>query len=213
MICVHKKLHKSVSQVAVSSSFQDVTLLEVRRCGGDKLLLGCIYRSPNSTDVNDGEMYELLRSVSGNLYSHICLLGDFNTHQVDQELHTTNKSENSHEALFLETIQDCFFHQHVDQPTRSQGTDMPSLLDLIFTNEQHMISDIQYQAPIGSSDHSVLVFNSHCYVNVPNDGKKINYNAGDYDGMRTSLEGSKWLHNFGVAAETLITAESWKMIK
>jgi len=41
----------------------------------------------------------------------------------------------------------------------SGGDDQPSLLDLIFTNEEGMIDIIEHNAPLGNSDHETLEFN------------------------------------------------------
>ena len=47
------------------------------------------------------------------------------------------------EQLFLDTVQDLYLLQHVLAKLSS------SLLDLIFTNEEGMISDIQYLPGLG----------------------------------------------------------------
>ena len=51
---------------------------------------------------------------------------------------------------------------------RVRGEDTPNLLDLIITNEKNMIDSIEYQSPLGKSDHSVLVFNFVCHTKVKN---------------------------------------------
>jgi hypothetical protein len=43
-------------------------------------------------------------------------------------------------------------------PTRWRGSDTPHILDLIITNEENMISDIEYQSPLGKSDHCMMKF-------------------------------------------------------
>ena len=46
--------------------------------------------------------------------------------------------------------------QHVDTPTRARGMDTPRILDLVITNND-IIDSINYLAPLGKSDHSVLI--------------------------------------------------------
>ena len=46
--------------------------------------------------------------------------------------------------------------------TRFRTDQEPSLLDLLFTNDDMMISDLSYEQPIGKSDHVVLTFNFQC---------------------------------------------------
>ena len=54
-----------------------------------------------------------------------------------------------------------FLHQHSQENTRFRVDQEPSQLDLLFTNDKLLISDIRYEHPIGKSDHIVLVFNFH----------------------------------------------------
>jgi len=70
-------------------------------------------------------------------YTHICIVGDFNYGSINWANWTTSKSENSLEANFLETLRDCFLFQSASEPTRNCGTDEPSTLDLILTNEDN----------------------------------------------------------------------------
>ena len=39
--------------------------------------------------------------------------------------------------------------QHVTKPTSVRGSDTPMLLDLIFTNEAHMVTYVEFQSPMG----------------------------------------------------------------
>jgi hypothetical protein len=47
----------------------------------------------------------------------------------------------------------------LQKETRFRGDNQPSLLDLIFTNEEGMIDTIEHNAPLGNSDHETLEFN------------------------------------------------------
>ena len=49
----------------------------------DTLLVGCIYRSPNSSETNNINLLKLLREVSENRYSHKLIMGDFNFPEID----------------------------------------------------------------------------------------------------------------------------------
>lgn len=76
--------------------------------------------------------YELCSTGS---YTHICLMGDSNDPHINWNLQTTTEAEYSYESKLIHTTQDCLLYQHVDQPTRARGTDIPSILDLILTND------------------------------------------------------------------------------
>jgi len=81
-----------------------------------------------------------------------------------------------------------FLYQHVTSPTRARQNQCPTVLDLIFTNEDSMLSDLKVLAPLGKSDHSVLSFQLNCYMatEVFKDERR-NYNKGDYCKLRKEL--------------------------
>ena len=51
------------------------------------------------------------------------------------------------------------------QPTRVRHGQEPSVLDLVLTNEEGMIENIEYGNPLGKSDHLVLTFESNAIQN------------------------------------------------
>jgi hypothetical protein len=52
---------------------------------GDKLLVGCIYKSPSPSDENHDKLNELLLYISKleDSYTHILLAGDYNFPDID----------------------------------------------------------------------------------------------------------------------------------
>ena len=129
-------------------------------------------------------------------YSHICFVGDFNFKDINWENWTTNKSEGSAERKFLESLRDCFLYQNITEPTRNRGTDEPSLIDLILTNEEMQVGDISYLAPLGKSDHSVLIFDYSCYIDNENSSKKYLYGKADYNIIKDHLLSQDWKGQF-----------------
>ncbi|XP_069114241.1 uncharacterized protein [Argopecten irradians] len=97
---------------------------------------------------------------------------------------------NNPASKFLETIRNKFLHQHLRQPTRLRENQIPSLLDLIFTNEEEMIEDIAYLDSIGKSDHVGIIFKMICYTNPVNKNinvRKLNFQRGDYEAIKEDL--------------------------
>ena len=126
------------------------------------MLFGCFYRSPTPSEssVHNAEnLNKILCLISKKKYSHKCLVGDFNFPDINWESWTTPHNENSKEFAFIETLRDCFFHQHNMENSRRRGNNEPSLIDLVLTDERMQISDICHQAPLGKSDHTVMTFN------------------------------------------------------
>ena len=125
-------------------------------------------------------------------------MGDFNYPQIDWNSQVCKSSVNSDVFKYLETTRDCFLHQHVQVPTHYRSDQTPNCLDLIFTNEEEMISEITTQSPIGKSHHLVLTFEAACYVEIyPSKTIKYCYDKANYDAMKQELTNWEWRHVLG----------------
>ena len=198
-VYTHSSIGKSTIQVIPNSSFQESCLLEVRLRGGDLLLFGCCYRSPTTSEgspANNKGLNQLFKSISLKKYTHVCLLGDFNYKSINWGNWTTTGGDESVENEFIETCRDCFLHQHVERPTRRRGEDEPSVLDLIFTNEAMQVSEVVHSSPLGKSDHDVLTFEFHCYVDYSKSKERYMFQKGKYAAMRESLSNSNWIDDY-----------------
>ena len=49
----------------------------------DQMLLGCIYRSPNSTTANSEQLTTLINKLHKEKYSHLLVVGDFNYREIN----------------------------------------------------------------------------------------------------------------------------------
>ena len=96
-------------------------------------------------------------------------------------------NEGNKEAIFIETIRDCFLYQHIHESTRRRGNDEASLIDLIFTDETMQVSGIVYRAPLGKSDHSVISFKFHSYLDYTKPKERYSYEKVDFQAMRNHL--------------------------
>ncbi len=147
------------------------------------------------------------------MYSHICLVGDFNFKNIKWDNLSTLKSENSKEVKFIETVRDCFLHQHITEPTRNRGMDEPSIIDLVFTNEEMQISNIEYHAPLGKSDHSVISFTYNCYIDTNSTSKRFLYDKADFAAMNNHLIDENWKEKFIEASMNKPVENIWGMFK
>ena len=92
-------------------------------------------------------------------------MGDFNLKETKWvNLSTTIVNENHPANKFLEAIRDNYLYQHVNHPTRYRDGQVPSLLDLVMTNEEGMIEDMQFLPGLGKSDHWVIDFDFIAYT-------------------------------------------------
>lgn len=155
-IVVYTRRSMKVNSLTVETQFQESLWLETRLKGGDKMIIGSIYKSPNSGQESEGQIREMIRDMSMKDYSHVLIIGDFNYNRINWEDSTTSGGVDSNEFLFIETLRDAYLYQHIVKPTRGRGTNLPSTLDLVMTNEENMIDSIEIVAPLGKSDHSVI---------------------------------------------------------
>ena len=109
----------------------------------------------------------------------------------------------------MNTIHKLLLLQHVSFPTRARGTDTPHLLDLVITDDQ-FINKIDASAPLGKSDHVVLMLETNIFNSESRVELKFNYDKGDYDALRTYIE-CDWNTEF--AAVNLEVEGMWNIIK
>ena len=114
-------------------------------------------------------------------------MGDFNFPEINWISNTVIGSEESEPHKFFDLIQDEFYVQHVEKPTRRRGLQKPSMLDLIFSKDENMVNDIVHSAPLGSSDHDGLswtyVTHSGLWASYTG-GQTHNFVKGDYNKIR-----------------------------
>ena len=205
-VYTHQSLDKSTIQIKSTQDFKEACLIEIRLRGGDTLLFGCCYRSPTTSDtsaINDCNLISLMKCISLKKYSHICIVGDFNYKSIDWATWKTKQGDSSNEAKFIEGVRDAYFYQHVGSATRRRGNDDPSTLDLIFTNEEMQVSEITHGPPLGKSDHDVLSFSFHCYVDFVRKKERHIFERGDYAAMRNSESIKTWREEFLESAKSM----------
>ena len=72
------------------------------------------------------------------------------------------------------------------QPTHKRGDQQANILDLILTNEDNMMEDLRYEAPLWKNHHCSLVFKFRCYAEYKSSNvKTFKYDKGDYEKLRT----------------------------
>ncbi|MES9884664.1 MAG: reverse transcriptase family protein, partial [Sedimenticola sp.] len=108
---------------------------------------------------------------------------------------------------FLEKVRDNYMFQHVKSATRYRAGEIDSILDLIFTNEENMVDNIEYLPPLGKSDHLTLVFRLKLYIDKPKcTEKRYNFFKGKYEKVNENLRRVEWEE---VTGEDSSTNEAW----
>ena len=195
---IHKDInYKQVEFNINDEQFQEAIFAEIKLKGNDKLLCACMYRRGESSEDNNELLFKTMRKMADMKYSHLLLMGDFNFKEIDwkDSFYTGNNTD--HAAFkFIECVRDCFLFQHVTEHTRQRGNDNPSTLDLIFSNEENMVSNLDILAPLGKSDHAIIKFTINCEMNYQQPQIKKLFNKGNYDGIKNKINSINWEEEF-----------------
>ncbi|XP_021373499.1 uncharacterized protein LOC110463320 [Mizuhopecten yessoensis] len=174
-------------------NYQEAVWCKITLNKSDSLLLGCVYRSPNCDGENFTQLSELFGKASSTSHSHLLILGEFNLKEINWKENTTDVNEQHVSSKFLELTHDFFLYQHVLHPTRLREGNIPSVLDLILTNEENMIDSLEYKSSIGPSDHLSLVFKFVCYTeDKVGEKPRLKYFKADYAIIREELSKVEW---------------------
>ena len=168
--------------------------VKIRLTGSDQLVAGCLYRSPSTSPGESiEEIANLFRMVHDMNPSHLLICGDFNIPQIDWTLHLCLAHETHIAQKFLSIIQECLLFQHVLNPTRFREGEVSNILDLIMTNEEHMVSALDYQPGLGKSDHVVLRFRLASYAfQVSANYARLNFHKADFHQLNANVETVDW---------------------
>ena len=120
-------------------------------------------------------------------------MGDFNHPSIKWYDSTSPPDVDHPSTRFLEAVRDSFMSQHVTEPTHYRGNCTPNTLDLILTNEEVMVENVKYMAPVGKSHHSSLCFSFCCYTrSTSNRDSSYKYHKGGFDNMRKTVNAKDW---------------------
>ena len=212
-IILYIKKNLKATQISfVNSCFNESIWVSIDLKFNETLLIGCIYRSPNSNDNNNSKLIELINEVSNSKFSKLLIMGDFNFPNIDWKLETCSFS-NGAASNFLENIKDNFLCQHIMLPTRGRYGQNTSLLDLILTNDEDIVKDVSINSPLGKSDHSVIKFKLFCDAEIDDEFiPKLLFDKGDYESMRSKLDLIDWSQVLLENEETNVDTQ-WNIFK
>jgi len=121
-------------------------------CQIGELFVGVCYRSANYSIVGDQNNDKLLHLLNVMREKHTLIMGDFNYPEIDWSSCTVDASASSDCKGFLESVEDCFYTQHVKDPTR-----VNAVLDLVLTHKPDLVSEVSINDRLGASDHNNVV--------------------------------------------------------
>ena len=138
-------------------------------------------------------------------------MGDFNYPEINWSSLTVSGSNSTPAATFLDSCEDVYLVQHVQNSTRFRGGQQPSLLDLVFTSTPEAIDNIFHLAPLGCSDHDLLLWDYLClYQSAPPTSVNYswNYARGNYEEFNNYFHQLDWSKLFNNDVE-----HNWTVLK
>ena len=92
---------------------------------------------------------------------------------------------------FLTVTQNCFLHQHINNPTHVRPNLIPTLTDLIFTSNDQANDNLSFLSLLGQTRH---------YISTPSRVKSIevgyNYHKVNYSAIKRKLNDIDWKERF-----------------
>ena len=160
-----------------------------------KLLVGICYRPPNCSQENNQELLRLFEAIKKVHATDYLIMGDFNFREINWEDGSVTGPTDSDAALFYNKVQDCYLCQHVTFHTRYREGIPSSTLDLVFTDQENNVEEIECEMPLGKSDHCVITWEQRisCQQHGPHkESPPFNYRSGNYEAIKQELSDVNW---------------------
>jgi ribonuclease P/MRP protein subunit RPP40 len=149
----------SCKEFNVSSNLNNIETVwvEIYDHQGRKLIVGNVYRPPNVCREQDELLCKLIKEACQ--AKEVILMGDFNLPGINWE----NLESSDEDSLFVNTFQDCFLQQMVQEGTREGA-----ILDLVLSNNEDRLINIAVGEHLGDSDHSIIRAEVQCSLGSSN---------------------------------------------
>jgi len=155
---------------------------------------------PDQEEEVDEAFYRQLQVASQS--QALFLMGDFNHPDITWEDHTARQVQS---RRFLQSIDDNFLMQVVEEPTRKGA-----LLDLALTNKEGLVEDVKVGGRLGCSDHEIVEFRIlHGGSRAISRIKTLDFRRADFALFRKLLGGIPWAR----ALKGRRVQECWSLCK
>ena len=120
-------------------------------------------------------------------------MGDFNLPNVDFGSFSVQGSTDSFASKVYDCVLDNYWTQHVNEHTHFRANQVPSGLDWVIMDDPNILEELQYDVPLGKSDHVCLKWQISLMKRHVVNEMKYNYWKADYAAIRTKLSTINWL--------------------
>lgn len=186
----------SAEEIELNTNFNSSVWIKIQTTQ-KPIVIGCMYRSPNSPDINNNEMLKAIELASDLDKSYLLITGDFNLKEIDWPNLTVQASPHHYAQRVYDKLNDLFLEQLVTEPTRHRQGEQANLLDWLLTDSPYAISDIQIQAPLGEKgDHNTIFANIDIPVLRQKHVGRYNWYKGNYIEITKIIKATDWQSEF-----------------
>ena len=161
-VAIFVKKCLTANQVHTVNCADDTVWIELKTENKKKMIIGGIYRSPNSSKERDEQLWGTLLSMANTYIDNMLVMGDFNCGGINWiDVMSNEQNLDALSNKLIEVLRDCFLEQVITENTSARGTNIPSLIDLVLCYDREIISNVKYLIPLGKSDHCIITCNAH----------------------------------------------------
>ena len=192
-ICLHIKHELKPTMISIEDSFSECVFVKCKLANNESLVLGTVYRSPSIKDESmNNKLNKTIMEIAALKADHLVIVGDFNFPEIDWKLEKSKAGENHGATKFLEMTKDAYLIQHQQEPTRIREGQNPTLDDLVLTNREDIVVNLNRLGALGKSDHCTLLLELNMTSPEPTRQEKFNYHKADFDEIRAYLHSINW---------------------
>lgn len=200
----------NISAVSLQTAFHQILAVKLSNVGEDDLNLQVVYRSPNSSDLNNKN---LLKHMS-NLSKNTIVIGDFNCPEINWDTLTVKAPEDSISQGLLNVSQDKFLEQYVNFPTnftpQKNETITETCIDLILTDNPDIVANVKSAGHLAKSKHAII----EAELMIPTSQNETtelvpDFGKADFEVIRNALALIRWEEEL----DELSTERSWELFK
>ena len=162
--------------------FQEHACSKIELSDKTSLYILCLYRSLYSTSEDNKLVNQLILNTSL-IGGKLLILGDFNFPTINRDSLSVPDLFNC-ASEFLAATQHAFLLQYVESPTHTRPNQKPTLIELIFSQDQQTITNMTTSAPLCKSHHKVLRFHYTVDNNLKNERPRYLYHRANYDSIK-----------------------------
>ena len=178
-----KRYLNSRSYLTNVKDFQEHACSKIELSDKTSLYILCLYRSLYSTSEDNKLVNQLILNTSL-IGGKLLILGYFNFPTINWDSLSASHLFNHCASEFLAATQHAFFIQYMQSPIHTRPNQKPTLIELIFSQDQQTITNMTTSAPLGKSHHKVLRFHYTVDNNLKNERPRYLYHRANYDSIK-----------------------------